>query len=206
MTANIGYGKLKEPLIRAVGFFRALKASAPNGRFLDSWFADPRNETGWGPVGHFQAPKGGLGQGTLQAPSVFNFFSPDFSPPGPMAAAGLVAPEMQITDAILALQVPNTMLSFLYRTAPPVANAPTPSPFVELNFAEFLPNARNSAALIDQLNLLFCGNNLSAATRARVTTAHQSAVNNTSPTVTDTERVRVAMHLVLVSPDAAVQR
>jgi uncharacterized protein (DUF1800 family) len=204
VTTNIGYGKLKEPLIRTVGFFRLMKAAAPNGRFLDSWFGDPR--AGFGPVGILQDPNAAIGQAALQAPSVFNYFSPDFSPPGPAAAAGLVAPEMQTHDAVYSLIVPNNMLTFLYRTAPPVANAPTPSPFVGLNFAEFLPNARNSAALIDQLNLLFCGNSMSAATRARVTTAHQSAVKDTNPATTDTERVRVAMHLVLVSPDAAVQR
>lgn len=204
VTTNIGYGKLKEPLIRTVGFFRLMKAAAPNGRFLDSWFGDPR--AGFGPVGILQDPNAAIGQAALQAPSVFNYFSPDFSPPGPAAAAGLVAPEMQTHDAVYSLIVPNNMLNFLYRTAPPVANAPTPSPFVGLNFAEFLPNARNSAALIDQLNLLFCGNSMSAATRARVTTAHQSAVKDTNPATTDTERVRVAMHLVLVSPDAAVQR
>lgn len=206
VTANAGYGKLKEPLIRTVGFFRVMKASAPNGRFLDSWFGDPRNPTGYGPVGVFADPHGAIGQGALQAPSVFNYFSPDYSPPGAMAAAGLVAPEMQITDAISALVVPNNLFHYLYRESPPVATAPSPSPFISLNFAEFLPNARNSPALIDQLNLLFCGNSMTATTRARVTTAHQSAVNNTSPTVTDTERVRVAMHLVLASPDAAVQR
>src|SRR6185437_16062152 len=31
-----GYGKLKEPLLRLTGFFRAVDAAAPNGRFLDS--------------------------------------------------------------------------------------------------------------------------------------------------------------------------
>lgn len=206
VTANVGYGKLKEPLIRTVGFFRVMKASAANGRFLDSWFGDPRNSTGYGPTSPFADPNGAIGQAALQAPSVFNYFFPDYSPPGVMAAAGLVAPEMQITDAISALIVPNNMFHYLYRENPPVTTAPSPSPFVFLNFAEFLPNARNSPALIDQLNLLFCGNSMTAATRARVTTAHQSAVNNTSPTVTDTERVRVAMHLVLASPDAAVQR
>jgi len=206
VTTNIGYGKLKEPLIRTVGFFRVMKASAPNGRFLDSWFGDTRNAVVFGPAGSFQDPNGAIGQAALNAPSVFNYFSPDYAPPGPVAAAGLVAPEMQINDAVYALIVPNNMLNYLYRENPPVANAPSPSPFITLNFAEFLPNARNTTALIDQLNLLFCGNSMSAATRARVTTTHQLVVNNTSPTVTETERVRVAIHLVLASPDAAVQR
>jgi hypothetical protein len=34
----------------------------------------------------------------LAAPSVFNFYQPDYGPPGPVAEVGLVAPEFQITN------------------------------------------------------------------------------------------------------------
>ena len=37
-----------------------------------------------------------LGQEVLSAPSVFNFFSPDFSPTGELASQGLVAPELTL--------------------------------------------------------------------------------------------------------------
>ena len=35
----------------------------------------------------------------MKAPSVFNFYLPSYSPPGPLADAGLVAPEFQIVNA-----------------------------------------------------------------------------------------------------------
>jgi hypothetical protein len=38
-------------------------------------------------------------QEAYQSPSVFNFFLPTYAPPGPLAEAGLVAPEMQIVNA-----------------------------------------------------------------------------------------------------------
>src|SRR5690606_12381635 len=42
-----------------------------------------------------------LGQLPMNAPSVFNFFRPGFSPPnGPIAAAGKVAPEFQGIDEV----------------------------------------------------------------------------------------------------------
>jgi uncharacterized protein (DUF1800 family) len=202
VAANAGFGKVKEPLLRVTAFMRALKGRAPNGRYLDSWAGDPR--TAYGPVGAFTYPTSGFNQGPVGAPGVFNFFSPDFVPPGPLAAAGLVAPEMQIIDSTYALITPNNVVSYLYRAAPPLpeAQAPSPSPFFAFDFSEFLPNAKNPAVLLDQLNLLLCGNSMSATTRTRIVAALQALAAST----TDLERVQTALHLTLLSPDAAVQR
>ena len=41
-------------------------------------------------------PSTSLGQAPLQSPSVFNFFSPFYAPPGEIRDAGLVAPELEI--------------------------------------------------------------------------------------------------------------
>ena len=209
VIGNVGYGKLKEPLIRTTGLFRALKLKAENNRFLDGWWGgDPRSPTGYYPGAYaLQNPQATLGQAVLTAQSVFNFYSPDYSPPGPLAAAGLVAPEMQITDAITTITVPNFLLNWVYRrTAPVATGVPSPSPFLFPDYAELLPNARNTEAILEQLNLLFCGGSMSLATRNRLTTAHRGIVTNPSPTVTDLERATAAVHLVLLSPDAAVQR
>ena len=37
---------------------------------------------------------GGIGQMYLRSPSVFSFFRPEYSPNGPVADSGLVAPEV----------------------------------------------------------------------------------------------------------------
>ena len=43
------------------------------------------------------------------------FFAPSYSPPGAMAAAGLVAPELEITDSNFSIQTPNRLMDFMYR-------------------------------------------------------------------------------------------
>ena len=82
MTAEPGWGKQREPVIRFANFLRAFKATSPSGRNR---------------IGDLDSADEGLGQSPLLAPSVFNFFSPNYRHPGALAAAGLVAPEFQIT-------------------------------------------------------------------------------------------------------------
>ena len=199
---NFGYGKVKEPLIRATGFLRALNGAAPNGRYMDSYFGDPRNGS-LHPPGFMAFPKAYVAQGALFSSTVFNFFSPNYAPPGPLAAAGLVAPELEINDSFYAIQVPNQLTSLMYRNP---ASLPAPStglsPFLILDYSAYLPNAKSPAALADQLNLIFCANQMTAATRARIVTA----LTALPTTATDTERVQTAIQFTLTSPSGAVQK
>jgi hypothetical protein len=74
------FGKLREPFLRCVNLARAFNASAPDGFYaLDAFALD-----------HLQQP--------FNSPSVFNFFLPGYSPPGPLTQAGLVAPEFQLAN------------------------------------------------------------------------------------------------------------
>ena len=148
----------------------------------------------------------------LQAPSVFNFFSPDYSTPGPLAAAGMVAPELQITDATSAIGFPNAVAQLLYRPLPTTGpttglfgrpiTAPTPWPFLVMDYSTLTPLVATTPQLLDQMSLLFCANSMSTATRSRITTALQALVPGTD----DTERVKTALYLTVVSPDAALQK
>ena len=200
---NVGYGKIKEPLIRNTAFFRALNAAAPNGRYLDSWFGDSRGPFKWAPASQMAIPILHSAESPLGSPTVFNFFSPTFSPPGAMAAAGLVAPEMQITDEEYTLTVPNFMASFMYRlpSSLPV-DAPTPSPFITLDYSEYLPLVGNPAALADQLNLIFCANQMTAATRTLLLSTLQAM----PAAAADLERVQTALQFTLTSADSAIQK
>ena len=50
-------------------------------------------------LGSTEDPIYGLGEMTLRSPTVFNWFAPGYVPPGTsIAQAGLVAPEMQMTN------------------------------------------------------------------------------------------------------------
>lgn len=83
------FGKLREPILRVVNLARAFNASAQSGwYYLDAFDLD-----------HVQEP--------LNAPSVFNYYLPTYSPPGALAQAGLVSPEMQIINATSGVTAPN---------------------------------------------------------------------------------------------------
>ena len=77
------YGKLTEPVVRFVQLHRAFNAKRPNG-YYDFW--------------DFGASSA-LNQSPLHAPSVFNFYHPDFAPAGPLQMTNLVGPEFEITNA-----------------------------------------------------------------------------------------------------------
>ena len=79
MMRQPAWGKLREPFLRVVNFARAFNAASTSGHYpLDQFTLD-----------HQQDP--------MNAPSVFNFFLPAHSPPGPVTQLGLVAPEFQIS-------------------------------------------------------------------------------------------------------------
>jgi len=86
-------GKLKEPLLRLTQLWRAY---------------DARSESGAFPFGFAYIL---LGQGPLQSPSVFNFYSPFYAPPGEIRDRGLVAPELQIATEYQNTLITNLMLA-----------------------------------------------------------------------------------------------
>ncbi len=89
MMADPTFGKLREPFLKAVNVARAFNATSEAGwYYLDAFILD-----------HAQEP--------MKAPSVFNFYLPTHTPPGPLAEAGLVSPEMQIINASSGVTAPN---------------------------------------------------------------------------------------------------
>jgi uncharacterized protein (DUF1800 family) len=83
-TATGNTGKLREPILRLSSYMRAFSHGSDTGRWR---------------VGQTDNPGSSLGQTMLRSPSVFNFFRPGYVPPGTLAAAaGLVAPEMQLLN------------------------------------------------------------------------------------------------------------
>jgi len=178
---NSGYGKIKEPIIRFVSVLRALKTAAPNGRFMDSYWGNPQV------LGQAASPKGifvwgstDLGEKALKAPSVFNFFSPTYSPAGEIAKAGLLAPEMQITDSHLAVTEPNLISELIYKSPPTDPLAPTPSPYLVNDFSSYTSLAQNTDSLISEMDLLFCQGNMSQSTKSII---KQSISQTTAPDI-----------------------
>jgi uncharacterized protein (DUF1800 family) len=77
-------GKLREPVLRLSAYLRAFPHTS---------------DTGFWRVGNTDNASSSLGQTPLRAPSVFNFYRPGYVAPGTQsAAAGLVAPELQLMN------------------------------------------------------------------------------------------------------------
>ncbi len=183
VAANPGFGRLKEPLVRATSLMRALAVASNTGRFTNVMVARPEED---------------LEEETLHSPTVFNFFEPDYVQPGSLAAAGLRAPEFEILTSATAITVPDYLFKLIYADRPAAPDSDT----LCLDFGALLPNAQNPSALLDQLNVLFCGGGLSPFARDRI-----AAAMLTLPAgVTDLDRVRNAVYLVVSTAVGAVQK
>lgn len=175
------FGKLREPLLRAIALLRQFNVSSPDGFYAST--------------GRFLQDL--LGQHPLSSPSVFNFFQPDHQPVGELAEAGLVAPEFQITDSGSIVDISNLVDIVLFSE---IVNDLTLPPFqaASLDFSTYLALADDAPALLDALDTLMTYGSMSAGTR--------SAIVDTLEVIQDPLfRVQTAIYLVFTSPDYAVQ-
>lgn len=175
-----GYGKMREPIVRFVALLRALKAQPPaDGRFRYYWQASAE----WG-----------LNQAPLQAPTVFNFFEPTYSQPGAIAEAGIVSPELQITNETSVFGTAN----FLRGVLEGYADDDTE---ITLDYS-YLTSAGSTTVLLDRVNLLFYAGGMSSETRTIFAEALADPDFPTDPV----ERALTLVWLVSLSPEFVVQR
>lgn len=186
-TAEPTWGKQREPVIRFANYLRAFNATSPSGRNR-IWYLDSADE--------------GLNQSPLLSPSVFNFFSPNYRQPGPLSAAGLVAPEFQITTETSMVG----QLNFFGRLAKN-ASYGSGDTKLTLNLAELNTLAANPAALADRLNLLLLCGQMSEGLRSNLITALASMqVAKTGGSSTVNDRVKAALILIALSPEYVIQK
>ena len=146
-------GKLKEPLLRLTQLFRAYDAQSDSGRY---------------PLNFAYIL---FGQGPLQAPSVFNFFSPFYSPPGEIRNSSLVAPELQIATEYQNTQLTNYLLlqTFVYHwQIERVDNDDYNEDLVLINFEEELGVADDTAALVTMVDNKLMGGTMSDTLRQEI--------------------------------------
>jgi len=200
-------GKLREPTLRLSMWYRALGAASASGSYLQT--------------GDLSSPTS-LNEAPLEAATVFNFWTPDYAPPGSVIqAAGKVAPEFQavdvLTTASYALRIINLIMfgniyGDLSAKYGDIANKDVST---KLAHEVRLTDAYGLVApqpLIARLNLLFCGGQMSAALTRRIT----DVVNSTTPTsrkptakdiaAVNLKRVQNAVTLTMVSTDFLIQR
>jgi len=180
-TTGASFGKQREPVVRFLNWARGYAAASPS----DTWA-----------LGDLSDPATKLGQSPMRSPSVFNFFRPGYVPPNSaLAPLGLTGPEFQITTESSVAGYVN----FMQRA---VAGAGIGD--VRADYAGLRALVTDSAALLDEINLVLAAGQVSPTTLAALKTAL-----DTIPITTETgknNRINAALTLVLASPEYLIQK
>lgn len=193
-SATMTAGKLKEPLMRLTQLWRAYEATSRSGKL--------------GVAGNFTGGVGAVfGQAQGSAPSVFNFFSPFYAPPGEIADSGRVAPEMQLATEYTNTQIANFFwVQALARTH---VSTTLGADIMFINTTEELALANDSEALINRVaeRLLGGSSQMSAALKAQAKAQiERTTIPTTNPGTALATRVADAIFFVVTSPEYTLQR
>ena len=177
--ADANSGKLTEPLLRLTAVWRAFDASAANNRYL------------------FAYPEFSFSQAPLRADSVFNFFRPDFAPPGEISKLGLVSPEMQITNETTSVTVNNYLALAIFLQHSAVAEKDEATIYIDIESELALVDQPQT--LINQVADKLLGGNISEQLRSETASMMEHW---------DTQAGKVveAIHMIATSPEFAVLR
>ena len=213
--ADYTRGKRREPVLRITQFLRAFPPASP--RLNDSRL--------------FLNYQYGLQHQIPQiSPSVFNFYQPGFAQPGRVAAAGLLSPEFQITSETTVINEANhihaaafygTWTSELIDPSQPHNATTNPNIIHRSNFSAELAIlertgftlTQNLNALFDALSLKLLDGRISPALRATLSATFASMPSwyYTTTNTTDLrnrrlDTVRIAAHIIALSPEYVIQK
>jgi uncharacterized protein (DUF1800 family) len=160
----VEFGKIREPVLRFTTVARALRVSCTG----PEW-----------PIFSLADRAASLGQQPFQASSVFNFYRPGYTPPRTgLGDAGLVAPELQITDETTTIAWINFLQAFLMQ--PPRGG----NGEIEIEIDDLIalapglaPTGAEAAALVDELAARICPFGVDAAVRSRIVDAVRAVAN-----------------------------
>ena len=187
-VSNPKFGKVREALLRYTHWARAFTAQSRTGSYWNGSTEDPI----WG-----------LGQMTLRSPTVFNWFAPGYVPPGTsIEQAGMVAPEMQMTNV-------TSVVGYLNYMQTAVGSDANNGFDIFSSYAAEMNLASNPGALVDRVNLLLMAGEmdstlynqiLSAVNAIPIPAGDQNAINAALE-----GRVQTAIFLTMASPSYCAQ-
>lgn len=210
-NADFSAGKRAEPVLRLTRLFHAFPPAPPRA-------GDPRYFLNYQYDLAHQVPLG--------SPSVFNFFQPVYAHPGPIATAGLVSPEFQVTSETTVIGESNRfhdILNWGKWTGEPADPADDEPEILYLNIpydAELAILARtpatpaeNFGALVVHLADKYRGGRVSPALRAELLEFH-AALPTWYWSTTDEALLRdrrrlligYALHLLALAPETVIDR
>ncbi len=186
--SNPQYGKVREALLRYTEWARAFTSQSRTGSYG---------------IGSTEDPIWGLGQMTLRSPTVFNWFAPGYVPPGTsIEAAGLVAPEMQMTNV-------STVVGYLNVMEGAIASNTVNGSDIFSSYSAEISLAATPDALLDRINLLLMAGEMDSTLRSQILnavnaipipTGDQNAIN-----AARTVRAMTAVYLTMASPAFSAQ-
>ncbi|MEM9171052.1 MAG: DUF1800 family protein, partial [Pseudomonadota bacterium] len=183
------YGKVREPIVRLVHWLRVADVDR-----IDLTSDGPR-------AGGLRTAEraDNLSQSPFHSPSVFNYYRPGYVAPGSETAdAGLVAPELQITNTTTTIGYQNFMRTRVFRDNS--ANGLNGGYEAELALAE------DAAALTDHLDLVFTGGRMREENKQRIRDVIESvSFNDGNRDVRLRNRVQLAVQLAVSTPAFIVQ-
>ncbi len=173
------FGKLREPVLYVTGVMRALGARSDGVDLIGQ--------------------SAGMEQNVFVAPTVFNFFPPDYELAG-LATPGN-APELAIVDSNTSLKRAEFAWRLIFgRPVPPDPGLPG-AIGTTLSLAAWEPLAGQPAALVNGLDALLLHSSLPAPARAAIVQAVQAVPEAAAP-----QRVKTAAYLIVAGPQYQVQR
>jgi uncharacterized protein (DUF1800 family) len=182
-AANTFSGKLREPILRFVQWWRTVGVSSTNGAYE---------------IYDLSASDQALGQSPLRSPSVFNFFRPGYVPPNTaLASANKLAPEFQLLNETTTAGY----INFLQWVTRGGYNDVKPT------YADLLPIAHDVSAVVAWYNLRLAANQMSTDS-LNVIANHLRGFNITTTSSNDNKLNMLATgaFLFLISPEYLVQK
>jgi uncharacterized protein (DUF1800 family) len=172
-TANPGDGHLREPVLYITNILRAFGAASDG--------AAPANNAA------------GMSESVMDAPSVFNFFPPEYTIPG----TTLLGPEFDLETTATTLVRANFVNSFVY------GSIGTGTTVDFTTYANLSANPDSAGQLLDSLNALLLHNSMTADARASILAAVNAVPAGSTQNLL---RAETAIYLMLSSSQYQVEQ
>jgi uncharacterized protein (DUF1800 family) len=192
--ADPNFGHLREPVQFMTSFLRMFNAMSYDRANLSDGVLDSLNLGG-----AFQIGSAELDQDVFRAPTVFNFYSPEFAVPG---EGGVLGPEFGIHSSMMALRRSNFIQRMVFSGIAPGGGVLVARPNgTSIDLSPLLEYASDPPRLVEFLNLFLLGDAMSAEMWTIITNRVAEI-----PEEQALLRVRSALYLMATSGKYQVER
>ncbi len=190
------FSRLREPVLRYTAFIRAFR---PTSDYKNGYFMLPSQAYS-------------MNQGPYLQPHVFNFYDPDYQPPGDITNykpsrrlpnGNLFAPEFEIMTSVIANRFANRLRGDVYNARSRFRILGGANPIwvnIALDFQKEADMSDDLGELMEHLDLLLCHGTMSDKTREIIANAITAHTNDTTDSMW---RAKTAILAVMTSPEGA---